>query len=164
MSDKLTTRNGATIEIESIIEALEAARRLLPIAHFMARHGLRIEDVLTLRLEEEGRFSAKGKGGVVRSFELVAETIDQLRGFGSVRREPFKGVALSTVQRAIRKLTGDLADRGRIRHRYSAHDFRHYFAIRLYRETGDVYRIKKALGHATVSVTEVYLAGLGAGE
>ena len=78
------------------------------------------------------------------------------------KRQPFRGIAKSTVQGAIGRLTKELAGRGVIRHAYSCHDFRHYYAIDLYRETQDVYALKEALGHATVSVTEVYLAGLGA--
>ena len=144
----------------STIRKRESARRLLPIVHFMATYGFRIGDVLTLRLEDENRFSVKVKGGAGRSFDLLPESIELLQNLGIGKREPFKGIALSTVQGVIRKLTDELAEVGAIRHRYSAHDFRHYFAIQLYLETHDVYAVKQALGHATVSITEVYLAGL----
>ena len=66
-----------------------------------------------------------------------------------------------SVQKAMQRISARLAADGKIRHHHSVHDFRHYFAVKLYRETQDVYAIKAALGHATVSVTEVYLAGLG---
>ncbi len=45
---------------------------------------------------------------------------------------------------------------------HTCRDFRHYFAVNLYCETRDIYAVKEALGHATVSITEVYLAGMGA--
>ncbi len=140
----------------------QSARQLFPIVHFMAEYGLRIGDVLTVRLEEDDRFSVRTKGDQVRSFELRPETREYLKHYGFLKRSPFKAIGLSTIQGAIRKLTDRLSGQGAIRHRYSAHDFRHYFAVKLYQETRDVYAVKNALGHATVSVTEVYLAGLGA--
>lgn len=36
------------------------------------------------------------------------------------------------------------------------HCFRHTFAVRKWQETGDIYKVKELLGHATVSVTEMY--------
>ena len=140
----------------------ESAKRLLPIVHFMGTYGLRIADVLTVRLEGEDRFSYRQKGGQVRQKSLRPMTAEVLSGSGMLKRQPFKGIAKSTVQGAVGRLTRELAVRGVIRHAYSAHDFRHYFAVNLYRETQDVYAVKEALGHATVSVTEIYLAGLGA--
>ena len=87
----------------------------------------------------------KVKGGAVRSFHLPRETENLLVG----KREPFKGVALSTAQGGIRKLTNELSERGVIRCGYSVHDCRHYFAIRLFSKTHDVYAVEEALGHAT---------------
>lgn len=79
-----------------------------------------------------------------------------------VKRQPFKDLVKVTVQGALRRLTTELSDRGVIRHAYSCHDFRHLYAVQLYQDTKDVYAVKEALGHSTVSVTEIYLAGLGA--
>jgi integrase len=50
---------------------------------------------------------------------------------------------------------------GKLRERYSVHDLRHAFAVRLYEATHDVHQVEKALGHATVAVTETYLRSLG---
>jgi site-specific recombinase XerD len=50
---------------------------------------------------------------------------------------------------------------GNLQARYSVHDLRHAFAVRLYESTHDVYQVEKALGHATVAVTETYLRSLG---
>ena len=145
----------------SVSRKRESAKSLLPVVHMMATYGLRIGDALTVRIEDEDRFSVKVKGEVVRSFDMRPETKDILRPID--KREPFKGIGRSTVQGALRRLTDELAEIRVIRSRYSAHDFRHFFAVELYRETHDVYAVKEALGHATVSITEVYLAGLGAG-
>jgi integrase len=148
----------------SAINSRQSASQLFPIGHFVAEYGLRIGDVLTLRLEKGERFSVRTKGGQVRGFELRPETRKCLEQYGYLEREPFRRVGLSTVQGANRKLTGRLAEQGKIRHRYSAHDYRHYYAVKLYQETQDAYAVKEALGHSTTTVAEVYLAGLGASE
>ena len=84
-----------------------------------------------------------------------------LEKYGALKRQPFKDLVKVTVQGALRRLTTELSGRGMIRYPYSCHDFRHLYAVSLYQETGDIYGVKEALGHATVSVTEIYLAGLG---
>jgi integrase len=48
-----------------------------------------------------------------------------------------------------------------IKARYSVHNLRQAFAARLYEATHDVYQVEKALGHATVAVTETYFRSLG---
>jgi site-specific recombinase XerD len=139
----------------------ESAKRLLPIVHFMGTYGLRIGDVLTVRLEVNDRFSFRQKGNTVRQKELLPASRQLLRRYGANRREPFKGIPAITIQGALRRLTVALAESGVIRHPYSSHDFRHFYAVNLYRETRDIYAVKEALGHASVNVTEIYLAGLG---
>jgi integrase/recombinase XerC len=39
---------------------------------------------------------------------------------------------------------------------FSIHSLRHTFATRLYRKTGDLYLVQKALGHRQITTTEVY--------
>ena len=41
--------------------------------------------------------------------------------------------------------------------RFRAHDLRHKFAVDYLRATGDIYRLSKILGHASVKTTEIYL-------
>ena len=43
---------------------------------------------------------------------------------------------------------------------YSAHDFRHYFAVSEYLKDKDIYKLSKLLDHSNISVTEGYLKGL----
>ena len=161
-------------EYKAIMEALsqktesgnrlerESAQRMTAAFHFMAMYGLRVGDLLTVRIEDGGRFSYRQKGGEVLQRRLLPETAVLLQSCGMTGRLPFASIAKITVQKAMQRISTALATSGKIQHAYSAHDFRHYFAVKLYRETGDVYAVKQALGHATVSVTEVYLAGLGA--
>jgi site-specific recombinase XerD len=39
---------------------------------------------------------------------------------------------------------------------FSIHSLRHTFATRLYRRTGDLYLVQRALGHRQITTTEVY--------
>ena len=128
----------------------------------MGEYGLRIGDLERMRLEDENRFSYREKGGMIghKVLRPVSETV--LLETGRMVREPFKGIGRAAIQTGIWRLTVELAARGVIRHAYSCHDFRHYHAVKLYGETKDIYAVKMSLGHATVSVSEIYLAGLGA--
>jgi site-specific recombinase XerD len=58
-------------------------------------------------------------------------------------------------------LVGRLYAAGKLRAKYSVHDLRHAFAVGLYEQTKDIYRVEKALGHANIAVTEAYLRSLG---
>ncbi len=40
---------------------------------------------------------------------------------------------------------------------FRCHDLRHKFAIEWLREHGDIYRLSRILGHASVKTTEIYL-------
>jgi integrase/recombinase XerD len=40
------------------------------------------------------------------------------------------------------------------------HNFRHTFAVKMLKNTKDVYLISKLLGHCNVSITKEYLRGL----
>ena len=42
--------------------------------------------------------------------------------------------------------------------RFRAHDLRHKFAVDYLRAGGDIYRLSRILGHASVKTTEIYLA------
>jgi site-specific recombinase XerD len=76
-------------------------------------------------------------------------------------RCPFAGLTASQIADRFRYLAKGLQAAGKIRERYSVHDLRHAFAVRRYQETHDVYAVEKALGHASVAVTERYLRSLG---
>src|SRR5208337_3996010 len=72
-------------------------------------------------------------------------------------RSPFGAYSAEKIAKAfkyiVRKAYGDT--------RYSVHDLRHGFACRHYLAGRDIYATSKALGHASVAVTETYLRSLG---
>lgn len=141
--------------------ARESARRLLLAVHFMGGYGLRVSSLLSLELHGD-YFTYRVKGGSVSRRELQPYTTALLERLGlEPAGSPFAGVGKSTIQNALHRLTRELADQGQIRHAYSAHDFRHCFAVERYRITKDIYNVQRALDHATPNTTATYLAGLG---
>jgi len=54
-----------------------------------------------------------------------------------------------TFLKAMREIDGDNTD-------YHLHCLRHTFAVRRYLQTRDIYLVKKEMGHASVTTTEIY--------
>lgn len=138
----------------------DSAWRLLPLVHFLGMYGLRVGDVLTVKIGNNS-FSWTEKGGITRTQKLERETSDILGAYIGRAKSPFDSIAKSTVQGAIRRLTTYLFAEGAIRHSYSAHDFRHMYAMQLYQKTRDIYLVSRKLGHSNTAVTEIYLRGIG---
>ena len=88
----------------------ESAKRLILLLHFLSTYGLRIGDVLTVRLEHGRRFSYRQKGGDVRHKALRSASKQILAESGHLKRLPFRGMAKSSVRGwALRRLTVELA-------------------------------------------------------
>jgi integrase len=136
----------------------DSARRLLPLVRLLGETGLRLGDALSMKLEGEGKASFRVKGGRTRLLELPEEV---LRPFRGGPKRPFAGWNLQSTGAAMARLGATLNEQGRIRHSYTAHDFRHRYAANMYKQTRDVLAVQRALGHASLNVTQVYLQGLG---
>lgn len=136
----------------------DSARRLLPLVRLLGETGLRLGDALSMKLEEDNKASFKVKGGRTRVLTLPDEV---LRKFKNGPRRPFADWNLQSTGAAIARLGATLQEQGRIRHSYTAHDLRHRYAANMYRQTHDVLAVQRALGHASLNVTQVYLQGLG---
>jgi site-specific recombinase XerD len=48
--------------------------------------------------------------------------------------------------------------------RVSAHTFRHTFAVEFLKQTGDIYKLSRLMGHASVKTTEIYLNAMKASD
>jgi integrase len=128
-------------------------------AAVMLFRGLRVGALLSLSIRG-GRFMARSKGKDI-SGALPAEALAAIRAAGLDSRRPFAGTTETKLADAIRKRTAKLAEAGTISAAYSAHDFRHLYAVTEYRKDRDLYQVSKFLGHASIQVTEDYLRGLG---
>ena len=125
----------------------------------MSRVGLRVGGLP--RLSISGTRWTTTSRGKQQSGKVLAEAREAITRAGLSLRSPFEATTSELIAKAFKYLVEKLHAAGRIRARYSVHDLRHAFAVRLYESTRDVYQVEKALGHASVAVTETYLRSLG---
>ncbi|MGA2548247.1 MAG: site-specific integrase [Rectinemataceae bacterium] len=144
-------------EAAAILEALEPATRAAVAV--MLYRGLRVGAMSSLAIRA-GRFVARSKGKDI-SGELPAKALEVIRGAGLDTRKPFATLSAPVLSTRIIRATTKLAKEGIIAAAYSAHDFRHLYAVTEYRKDRDLYRVSKLLSHASIQVTETYLHGLG---
>jgi len=133
----------------------------------MLKAGLRASEAVSLKVEHvnltSGRINVRnGKGAKDRTVWIGEALLDELTEWMDRRPESdyllptSKGKKVDTsqlrrsVKRYARKADIDEVDR------VSPHTLRHTFATRLYRETGNIRMVQKALGHSDLSTTMVY--------
>jgi len=137
----------------------------------MLKAGLRASEATALQPEHLGLMSGKlsvreGKGAKDRTLWVGEEILEELqewtnRRSGEVENSRFllptrKGteVATSHLRRSVKRYArkASIEEVGRV----SPHTLRHTFATRLYRETGNIRMVQKALGHSDLSTTMIY--------
>jgi site-specific recombinase XerD len=133
----------------------ESAQMLIQAVIIMKNTGLRVGSLPDLTIKNGKAFTVSKGKQIVKT--LDSGTLEILEG-----PSPFKGIGESTIRGALIRITKKLYAQGEIEAPYSPHDFRHYFAIRFYRESkNDIYSTMKALDHSSIQTTENYLRGLG---
>ena len=143
----------------SIINSRKCAKDLIPAIHFMAGYGLRVGAIPTIEIKDN-HFTFKTKGDKSYRQELKPESIDFLKQYHKPGNKPFKNYKVITIQMAFKRITNQLKEKGLIRHNYTCHDLRHYFAYTYYTETKDIVKLKTILGHASINVTDIYLQSI----
>jgi integrase len=123
----------------------------------MAYRGFRIGALKGLRVDGK-RFTTKSKGKAWQG-ELPPRVRSALSDRGE---KPFASIKQCTIAAGFKRVTKRLAKSGEIRHAYSVHDLRHFYAVTEYRKDRDIYRVSRLLNHADVKVTIGYLQSLGA--
>ncbi len=144
-------------EAALILAALEPTDRAA--ASIMLFRGLRVGALPSLTIRAD-RFAARSKGKDI-SGKLPEEALAAIRSAGLDSHAPFAQTTETRLADALRRKTKRLAAAGKIGAPYSAHDLRHFYAVKEYRRDKDIYRVSKLLGHASIQVTELYLRGLG---
>ena len=137
----------------------------------MLNAGLRASEAVSLQPEHVDLMSGKlmvreGKGAKDRTLWLGEDVLDDLREWVDSRKAiagesdwllPTRNgtmVATSHLRRSIKRYAHDaeIDDVERV----SPHTLRHTFATRLYRQTGKIRMVQKALGHSDLSTTMIY--------
>ena len=144
-------------EIEIIIKVLPKA--LAAAAAVMAYRGLRAGMLPTLSITGD-RFSGRSKGKDLTG-RLPASVLEKIKSASLPLRGPFSKVQANTLEKQIARAVQKLYKAGKLQAGYSAHDFRHFFAVQEYRKDHDIHRVKELLPHASISVTENYLRSIG---
>ena len=137
----------------------------------MLKAGLRVGEATGLRPEHVDLQTGKtnvteGKGAKDRMVWLSGDVLSELRDWSTRRVNAVgdcdlffptqKGTPVETshVRRSVKRYArkAGIPGVGRV----SPHTLRHTFATRLYKQTGDIRMVQKALGHTDVSTTMIY--------
>jgi len=144
-------------EVETIISELPSD--LSAAVSVMAYRGLRAGIFPTLKITGN-KFTGYSKGKNV-SGAFSPEILNVIKKAGLSLRKPFYGIKANTLEKQIARAIDKLYEAGKVQAKYSAHDFRHFFAVAEYRKDNDIRRVSKLLSHTSILVTETYLRGLG---
>jgi integrase/recombinase XerD len=139
--------------------------------------GIRIEEALTLKgsdIDMESLvFRVHGKGGKSRVVPFSRELRKHLFRLGQAKLKAGmasptffctrSGSALSyrNTYRDLKHLCRKAGVEGEHIH---PHAFRHKFAVTYIRRGGDIYRLSRILGHASLTTTQIYLRSMGVEE
>jgi integrase len=152
----------ASAEYRTIMAAMPPVEKA--IISCLALRGLRAGALPTL--EKKGdRYTGQSKGKALEENGMAGITLPgaALAAIGVAGldpRAPFSWITANAIERRINNHIGKLYRAGKIRAAYSCHDFRHYFAVREYDRTKDIYRVSMLLNHANISITQIYLKSL----
>ncbi|MEM2265301.1 MAG: tyrosine-type recombinase/integrase [Candidatus Hadarchaeales archaeon] len=143
--------------------------RNMAILALLARSGLRVSEVISLRVEdvELGERSGwvlvrRGKGMKERRVPLSAEARKVLRAYMEARpKNPgplfFSRTFRPLNSRDVERIVKEAAWRAKINRRVTPHTLRHTFATRFIEAGGDLRTLQEILGHASISTTGRYL-------
>jgi integrase/recombinase XerD len=132
--------------------------------------GLRCAEVLALRIQDVDLTSGKlkvnqGKGSKDRILFLDVEMLELMQAWRERRKiesefyfTTLKGGRLNA--RYVRAMMERLKKKAGIVRKCSPHTLRHTFATELLKETGNIEIVRRALGHADISTTGIYLHAL----
>jgi site-specific recombinase XerD len=155
-------RTVKEIEIPTDVEMFTLLNELPELekmaVYIMAYRGLRVGALNKMKVWGTSYKSySKGKN-IFGDFPVEVLTNIKYSDFNN--QTPFENISTPALKMRIIRACKKLYDEGKIRTVYSAHDFRHYFAVSEYQKDKDIYRLSKLLDHTNISITETYLITL----
>jgi site-specific recombinase XerD len=162
--DVLTPDEQARLLAQIDLEA-PSGNRNLAILRLMINTGLRAAEVRELRHRnidwERGRMKVRGKGGRDRVLWVNADDLALLKSLPSGNPSGTLFTSLDGQKpicgRWLREMVPRLAKQAGIDKRIHPHTLRHTFATNLLSYTKNLFLVSKALGHANLSTTQIYL-------
>jgi Site-specific recombinase XerC len=143
-------------EMQIIIDSLPDYEKLA--VYIMAYRGLRIGALNRLKIWGNG-FQTISKGKEING-EFSDDILSMLKKSSLNYKMPFCDLSTGALKVRIIRATQKLHRQGKINAPYSAHDFRHYFAVSNYLQDKDIYRLSKLLDHSNIAITQTYLKAL----
>jgi integrase len=143
------------IEVMTILNSIPELERMA--IYVMAYRGLRVGGLNRMKVWGS-RYKTVSKGKAICG-EFPVEVICNLK-VSNLNNTPFEGYSTNALKLRIYRATSKLQKSGLIRSAYSAHDFRHFFAISEYQKDKDIYKLSKLLDHSNIAITESYLKSL----
>ncbi len=161
-------------ELGRLLAAVEGdtwqAKRDVAILNLMARTGLRVSEVVALRLDDVTLNARKGhvvvrasKGLKERTVPLPKAAREALRAYLDAR-PPWAGEVLFVSRtgrpltpRDVQRLVEKAARRAGLARRVTPHTLRHTYATRALRQGVDLATLARLLGHESLTTTARYL-------
>lgn len=156
-------------EVDIILKELPP--KLKAAVFIMANRGLRIGALPNLKIKDNV-FITESKGKEIKGIfdesilkEIQKAGLSKSRPFEYLKEPLENGKARKTspeqcLKMQIQNYCTRLYKAGKIQAVYSAHDFRHFYAVHEYEKDKDIYRVSKLLNHSSIQITETYLKGL----
>jgi integrase len=141
------------IELFTILNELPELEKMA--VYIMAYRGLRVGALNKLKVWGN-KYQSYSKGKNIYG-EFPIEVVTNIKQSDLNNQTPFHGLTTNALKLRIYRQTMKLRDQGKISAAYSAHDFRHYFAVSEYQKDKDIYKLSKLLDHTNIAITENYL-------
>jgi integrase len=144
------------IEVMTILNEIPELEKMA--VYVMAYRGLRVGGLNKLKVWGN-HYKTVSKGKSIQG-EFPIEVICNIKTSMLDRNTPFSSLTTNALKLRIYRATMRLQKEGKIRSAYSAHDFRHFYAITEYQKDRDIYKLSKLLDHSNIMITETYLISL----
>jgi integrase len=143
-------------EMPIILDSLPDYEKLA--VYVMAHRGLRVGALNRLKIWGNG-YKTVSKGKEIYG-EFSDDILKMIKSSPLNNIAPFGEYSTGALKVRIIRATQKLYNEGKIHAPYSAHDFRHYFAITQYKIDRDIYKLSKLLDHSNIAITQTYLKAL----
>jgi hypothetical protein len=144
------------IEVMTILNEIPELEKMA--VYVMAYRGLRVGGLNKLKVWGN-RYKTVSKGKMIQG-EFPIEVLCNIKVSALNSNSPFEGYTTNALKLRIYRATSKLHKEGKIRSAYSAHDFRHFYAVSEYQKDKDIYKLSKLLDHSNIAITETYLKSL----
>ena len=144
------------VELMTILNELPELEKMA--VYIMAYRGLRVGALQNIKIWGS-KYQSVSKGKSIYG-EFPTEVILNIKAYEQFSKSPFQSLSTNALKLRIYRATSKLHREGKIMAAYSAHDFRHYFAVTEYEREKDIYKLSKLLDHSNISITEGYLRSL----